>query len=179
MSIKLSKVQHLKRRYFYKRENVREINVMDTNDRASNGGFSSFLRQYQLIIFFVLALAVSIGFALVAVMIGDTNITFMTVFTPTLIAIALTALVSGKAGLRELLVKQTIQRVNFRWIVISLITFPLIAAIAIGFHSLFGGPALALRKTELVATNDFYSADIFWGRIWLARLCSPQTTTKI
>ena len=64
------------------------INSMDNNNKASNGGFSSFLRQYQLIIFFVLALAVSIGFAVVAVMIGDTNITYLTVFTPTLIAIS-------------------------------------------------------------------------------------------
>ena len=123
---------------------------MDTNIEASSGGFSSFLRQYQLIIFFVLVLALSAAIAMVAATIGDENIAILSVFTPTLTAIALTALVSGKAGLRELLVKQTIRRVKFRWILISLITIPLIAAVAIGIHSLFGGPALTLRSTQLL-----------------------------
>jgi membrane protease YdiL (CAAX protease family) len=47
------------------------------------------------------------------------------------------------------LVKQTIQPVKFRWILASLGTIPLIAAVAIGLHSLFGGPALAIRSTQL------------------------------
>jgi len=123
---------------------------MDTVNKANNGFFSSFLRQYHLIIFFVLTLTLSAGLAIIAVMIGDENITILTVFTPSLTAIALTALASGKARLQELLIKQSIQRVSLRWLVISLITFPLIAAIAIGFHSLFGGPALAIRTTELL-----------------------------
>jgi len=123
---------------------------LDSINETNTGLFSSFLRRYQLIIFFVLTLTLSAGLAIIAVMIGDDNITILSVFTPSLTAIALTALVSGKAGLQELLVKQTKQRVSFRWIVISLITFPLIAAIAIGIHSLFGGPALALRTTELL-----------------------------
>lgn len=123
---------------------------MDTVNNASNGFVSSFLKKYQLITFFVLTLALSAGLAMIAVMIGDENITILSVFTPSFTAIILTALVSGKAGLRELLVRQTKQRVSFRWLLISLVTFPFIAAIAIGFHSLFGGPALALRTTQLL-----------------------------
>jgi membrane protease YdiL (CAAX protease family) len=123
---------------------------MDTTSKASNGRLSSFLRQYQLIIFFVLTLTLGAGVVTVAVMTGNENIAILAVLTPSLTAIALTALVSGKVGLRELLVKQTKQRVNFRWIVISLFTIPLIAAVAISLHSLFGGPALTLRSTQLL-----------------------------
>ncbi len=93
-------------------------------------------------IFFVLVLTFSAAVAMTAIAIGDENVAILTIFSPSLIAIALTAFVSGKEGVRELLVKQTIQPVKFRWIVASLGTIPLIAAVAIGLHSLFGGPAL-------------------------------------
>jgi len=98
----------------------------------------------------MLTLALSAALAMIAVLIGDENITIVSVFTPSLTAIALTALVDGKTGVRELLVKQTNQGIRFQWLVISLITFPLIALIAIGLHSLLGGPALALRTTQLL-----------------------------
>ncbi len=117
--------------------------------KAGNKGLPSVLGQYQLIIFFVLVLALSAAVAMTAIAIGDENVAILTVFSPSLIAIAFTAFVSGKEGLRELLVKQTIQPVKFRWIVASLGTIPLIAAVAIGLHSLFGGPALTIRSTQL------------------------------
>jgi len=123
---------------------------MNIEASKSRSFVSEFIERFQLIIFFVLTLALSAAIAMVAVMIGDVNIAILSVFTPTLTAIALTALVSGKGGLQNLLVKQTIQRVNFRWIVISLFMIPLIATVAIGLYSLFGGPALTLRSTQLL-----------------------------
>lgn len=123
---------------------------MTSGIKVNSNGFLTVIRQFQLTIFFVLVLALSAAVAMTAIMIGDENFAILTVLSPSLIAIALTAVVNGRAGLRELLVKQTRQPVKFRWIVISLISIPGIAVAAIGFHSLFGGPALALRSTQLL-----------------------------
>lgn len=122
---------------------------MDTINKESNRSFFSFLRQYQLTIFFVVTLSLSAGIASIAIAIGDQNITILSVFTPSLVAIALTALVGGKSGLKDLLVKQMKQHVEFKWVVISMIMIPILAILAICIHSLFGGPDLTLRTTQL------------------------------
>ena len=123
---------------------------MDTVNTTTSQSTSSFLRQYQLSIFFSLSLAFSVGVAAFAMTLGDENIAILTIFSPTLAAIAMTALLSGKAGLRELLVKQTRQGVSLQWLVIAMILFPLVATFSIWLHSLFGGAPLALRTTALL-----------------------------
>lgn len=123
---------------------------MNTINKVSTRSFFSFLRQHQLIIFFVVTLLLSAGIAAVAIVIGDKNITILSVFTPSLVAIALTALVGGRSELKNLLVKQMKQHVEYRWVVISLITFPILAILAISMHSLFGGSELTLRTTQLL-----------------------------
>lgn len=124
--------------------------MMDTTNKGSNRNLILFLRQYQLLIFFVVTLFLSAVIATVAIVIGDKNLTILSVLTPSLTAIALTAFFDGKSGLKDLLIKQTKQRFKFRWLVISLIMFPILALIAISIHSLFDGPDLALRTTQLL-----------------------------
>lgn len=122
---------------------------MNRVNEKRNGRFSAFLAQYQLAIFFILTLALSATIAIIAVRIGDENITILTVFTPTLVAIFLTAFVSGKSGLHDLLIKQTKQRVKLSWLLVSLLLFPILAVLAITIYAQFDGTPLTLRTTEI------------------------------
>ncbi|MBN4081267.1 CPBP family intramembrane metalloprotease [Caldithrix abyssi] len=123
---------------------------MRTTDGSDSGDFALLLKQHQLTIFFVLTLLISAALAAIAVTIGDENITILTVLGPSVTAIVLTSIISGKAGLRELLVEQTTRRVSFQWVAVALLGIPIVAAVAIGLHSLLGGPELRLRTTTLL-----------------------------
>ena len=123
---------------------------MDRVNEKRNGRFSLFFAQYQLAIFFVLTLALSAIIATIALRMGDENIAILTVFTPTLVAIFLTAFVSGKSGLHDLLVKQTKQRFKISWLLVALLIFPILALVAISIYAQFGGEPLALRSTEIL-----------------------------
>ncbi len=70
------------------------------------------LQRHALTIFFVLVLSISAGIAAFGNSIGNTDITILTVFGPSLVAILLTGLVGGKTGLHELLIEQTFRRVG-------------------------------------------------------------------
>lgn len=122
---------------------------MNRVNEKRNGRFSTFLSQYQLILFFVLTLMVSTGIAAIAVRINNEDITILTVFTPTIIAFVLTVLSSGKSGLHNLFVKQTTQRIKIPWLLVALLLFPILAVIAIVLYAQFGGAPLALRSTEI------------------------------
>jgi len=117
-----------------------------TNEQAA----VPFLEKYQLGIFFSITLVLSAVIAFIAVTVGDENFAILTVFTPSLTAIFLTALINGKVGVRELLVSQTSQQMHPRWLIASLFTIPGIAITATVLHSLAGGSPLALRTTEVL-----------------------------
>lgn len=108
------------------------------------------LEKYQLGIFFSITLLLSAVIAYAAVMLGDENFSILTVFTPSLTAIILTALIKGRVGVRELLLSQTTWRMHPGWFITSLLVIPMIAILAIALYSLAGGPSLALRTTELL-----------------------------
>lgn len=107
------------------------------------------LQRHALTIFFVLVLSISAGINAFGYSIGNTDITILTVFTPSLMAILLTALVAGKMGIRELLIEQTFRRVGLGWIAVALLAIPMVGIVAVGIHTLFGGPELALRSTQI------------------------------
>ena len=103
-----------------------------------------FLEKYQLSIFFSITVFLSAVIAFIAVAVGDENFAILTVFTPSLTAILLIALIKGKVGVREFLVSQTRQRLHLKWFITSLLTIPIIAITAAVLHSLAGGSPLAL-----------------------------------
>ncbi len=117
---------------------------------TSESGPPSSRALFELAIFFALTLSASASLATLAYFSGDENIAFFIVFSPTLIAICLTAMTRGKAGVRELLIEQSRRRFKARWLLVSLLAIPAIAIVAIGLHAFFGGPALAFRTTQLM-----------------------------
>lgn len=107
------------------------------------------LKQHELTIFFVLTLLISSAIAGVGAAIGNTDITILTVFGPSLVAIFLTGLVGGKTGIGELLIEETFRRVGLRWATASIFVIPLIGILAVVLHSFFGGPELGLRSRDV------------------------------
>lgn len=107
------------------------------------------MKQHQLKIFFAITLIFSAGLAAIATAIGNTDMTILTVFSPSLAAIAITAWVSGRPGIKQLLIGQSSNKVSFGWVAIAIFSIPLIAVIAIAVYSFFGGPPLALRSTTI------------------------------
>ena len=103
---------------------------------------SSFLERYQLTIFFVLVMAASIMASTVGYMLENEGFAMLALFSPSITAIILTALLSGRGGLRDLLVKQLVRPVAWRWVLVAAFLIPTVAALAIYLHSLFGGPQL-------------------------------------
>jgi cell shape-determining protein MreD len=71
--------------------------------------------HYQLSLFLGLALAFSAGIAAVAAAVGNEDMAILTVFTPSLLAIVLTAVLSGRVGLSDLLSERFFYRLPSKW----------------------------------------------------------------
>jgi len=76
------------------------------------------IKQHALVIFCTLTIALT--FAAILLPLPGEVIPVVIVFIPALMAIALTALSEGKAGVRSLLGKLAQWRVNFKWVIIAL-----------------------------------------------------------
>jgi len=103
---------------------------------------SIFLERYQLTIFFVLVMAASITASTIGYVLKNENFAMLALLSPSITAIILTALLNGRNGLRDLLVKQLVRPVAWRWVLVAALLIPTVAALAIYLHSLFGGPKL-------------------------------------
>ena len=108
------------------------------------------LKTNELPLFFILTLLGSAGAVGLAVLADDENFAILAIFSPTLVALLLTARNSGRAGLRELFIDRLRQRVSLGWLLITLLLLPLLSAAAILIHSVLGGPALAWSGTEIL-----------------------------
>ena len=62
---------------------------------------------------------------------------------PSVTAVLLTALIIGRTGLRQLLIKQMTLRFGVRWYLSAFLLIPVVASIAVGLRTLFGGPDVA------------------------------------
>ena len=62
---------------------------------------------------------------------------------PSVTAVLLTALIIGRTGLRQLLIKQMTLRFGVLWYLSAFLLIPAVASIAVGLQTLFGGPDIA------------------------------------
>jgi len=62
---------------------------------------------------------------------------------PSVTAVLLTALIIGRTGLRQLLIKQMTLRIGVRWYLSAFLLIPVVASIAVGLRTLFGGSDIA------------------------------------
>ena len=109
-----------------------------------------FIARHALLIFFAVTLGVSAVGMWLAQATDNQNLSILVPLSPSLIAIAVTAVAFGRDGLRAMLKGMFIAHMNLRWALVALLLIPVLGAMAVGVHSLFGGPALGLRTTQLL-----------------------------
>ena len=100
------------------------------------------ISRMELPIFFVVVgVIISGALALVAAT-GDENFGLIgfVLLGPSVTAVLLTALIIGRTGLRQLLIKQMTFRFGVRWYLCAFLLIPVVALIAVGVRTLFGGP---------------------------------------
>lgn len=112
----------------------------------------TFLKQHRLIAFFVLAFALSWYPWILALLRGRTS--GPNPLGPLVAAIIVTAIVSGRAGLREFFSRLVRWRVGARWYVVTFATPVLVCLIATGITRCFAQPselsALSIEKIREV-----------------------------
>ena len=112
----------------------------------------TFLKQYRLAAFFVLAFALSWYPWILALLRGRTS--GPNPLGPLVAAIIVTAIVSGRAGLREFFSRLVRWRVGARWYVVTFATPVLVCLIATGITRCFEQPselsALSIEKIREV-----------------------------
>ena len=111
----------------------------------AKSGFASLIQQHPLACFLVLAYAISWTLWLPLVVSGDDSpsgigflLTLLATLVPSTVAIVLVAVVHGKAGVRKLLRRFRIWRVNVGWWV-AVVLLSTLALVAVGLSVLFGG----------------------------------------
>jgi len=110
----------------------------------------SLVGKYQIGIFFAVTIIFSAVISALAALLGDDSFTILIVLSPTLTALVMTALVSGRAGLRELFVDRLVQRFGWRWLLIALCLVPLLAGAASWAYALIADVPFALATTSLL-----------------------------
>lgn len=104
----------------------------------------------DVILFSTIVITLSSLICLIAYQFGDPNISLLSVFTPTIVALILTAITQGKSGLYELFVQQTFRKTDFKWILLSLIGLPILASLAMLTSLNFDLSGFQLRTTQLL-----------------------------
>lgn len=104
----------------------------------------------EIIIFSVSTILLSSLICFISYRLEDPNLSILSVFTPSLTALILTALTNGKKGVYELFVKQTLQKTSPKWLIISLIGFPVLASLAMLASLNFDIAQFDLRTTQLM-----------------------------
>lgn len=81
---------------------------------------------------------------------GNKNLAILSVFTPSLVALILTAKASGRKGLHALFIQQTFGRTHPLWLLLSLLCIPMLAALAVLTELGFDLSHFQLRTTQIL-----------------------------
>ena len=129
----------------------------------------SLMRRYPLISFFVLAYALSWSLESPLVLLRDTIsptqalvLVILASNVPSLLAIVLTAIVSGRGSLRKLLGRLLIWRVDPRWYLVVVLGPAALAGGVVALNGFLGGPALSLGM-PLLGVAFFLAFSVFPG----------------
>ncbi|MEZ2414504.1 CPBP family intramembrane glutamic endopeptidase [Muriicola sp. E247] len=106
--------------------------------------------QTEIILYSTIAIVLSSLICFISYEIGDSNISILSVFTPSILALIFTAISKGKKGVYELFIKQTIRKINFKWLLLSIVAIPLIASLAVLTSLNFDLSKFSLRTTQLL-----------------------------
>jgi len=142
---------------------------MITGTNIMNSPTRTWFKQHSLIAFFALSYAIAwVIWILAGILAPDllTALILVGVWAPTVSAILLTGIISGKAGIRELLRRGLYWRVGIQWYAIVLFGIALIGAAAIAIHVALGGtvPQLTIPSGQLyILLPILYLSNIFIG----------------
>ncbi len=104
----------------------------------------------EIIIFSAAALALSSLVCFVAYRMGNSNFAILSVFTPSIVALTMTARSKGKRGLYDLLIGQTLRKIGPGWLLLAALGLPALATLAVFISLGFDRSGLALRTTQLM-----------------------------
>ncbi|SMO37096.1 CAAX protease self-immunity [Saccharicrinis carchari] len=104
----------------------------------------------EIILFSTIAIGLSSLICYISFETNNPNLSILSVFTPSLLALAFTAITKGRKGVHDLFVKQTIKRTSIKWLLLSLIGIPLVGFLAMLTSLNFAISMLSLRTYELM-----------------------------
>jgi hypothetical protein len=138
-----------------------------------NSPIRTWFKQHPLIAFFTFSYAMAWTIWILAGLLAPdllTALALVGVWAPTVSAILLTGIISGKAGIRKLLRRGLYWRVGIQWYAIVLFGIALIGAVAIAIHVLLGGtvpqptvPAGMSSEQLYIFLPILYLSNIFIG----------------
>lgn len=108
------------------------------------------IKKNEVTIYIAGVLLLSSLISAIANIAGNANMSILSVFTPSILALVMVVLVSGRGGAKSLFVEKLIHPFGWRWFLVALLVFPVVCLAAVGLHSMFGGPSLELRTTQLL-----------------------------
>ena len=108
------------------------------------------IEKKEIILFSASVITLSSLICFISFTLKDPNISILSVFTPSIVALILTAITRGKKGVLELFVKQTVKRTKFKWLLLSLIGIPALATLAMLTSLEFDISRFHLRTTQLL-----------------------------
>lgn len=110
----------------------------------------NFIEKREITLFSFIILVLSSIICYISYKLDDPNISIVTVFTPTLLALIFTAMTNGRQGVKELFVNQTIRKTSLKWLLLSLFGIPLIVSLAILTTLSFDVTKFGFRTTQLM-----------------------------
>ena len=108
------------------------------------------IEKKEVILFSAIVISLSSLICFISYKRGDANLSILSVFTPSILALVFTAISKGKKGVYELFVKNTIRKTRFKWLLLSLIGIPIIASLAILTNLNFDFSKFGLASTQLL-----------------------------
>ena len=110
----------------------------------------SIIEKREVILFSIIVIGLSSLICFISYKLDNSNLSILSVFTPSLIALVFTAIAKGKKGVYDLFVKQTVKRTSIKWLLLSLFGIPLLASFAILTDLNFDVSRFGLRTTQLM-----------------------------
>lgn len=110
----------------------------------------SFMEKREIVLFSTIVIGLSSLVCFISHKLDNSNLSILTVFTPSFLALVFTTIVKGRKGVYDLFIKQTIKKTSIKWLLLSLLGIPILASFAILTDLNFDVSRFGLRTTQLM-----------------------------